>query len=253
MEEKYLGILPSHLQQQGIRLHEYGYHQYAWGYPTIKEVVSVCRDNGFALIGCEFFLPPNERRKEPEATIDTWYTSRSQGEDWEQFVHRSASELIAYIDTEMVPSRGLSFWSSPDVVDEEHYNLLSELARDFRPDIYPLLSLRSLAARVMYRLVYLLRSLAAYGIVTRIVTHHFAFSSEQQAQTASAYLHRRGYSVMSFVDNAQRWQLHASRDYLPIAWLEEREKRGVLRMVERWGGEYLGSEFTEIHSPTSRG
>lgn len=250
MEEKYLGILPSHLQQQGIRLHEYGYYQYAWGYPTIREVVSVCRDGGFALIGCEFFLPPNEERKEPEATIDTWYTSRNRGEEWGQFVHRSASELIAYIDTEMVPSRGLSFWSSPDVVDEEHYNLLSELARDFHPDVYPLLSLRSLTARVMYRLVHLLEPPAAYEIVTRIVTHRFAFSSEQQAQTASAYLRQRGYSVMSFVDDAPRWQLQASRDYLPIAWLEEREKKRVLRMAERLGGEYLGSEFTEIHTPS---
>lgn len=247
MQEKYLSILPTSLRGQGIRLHEYGYYEYAWEYPVIKEVISACRDAGFAFIGCEFFLPPGDERREPEATIDTWYTSRHHEEDWEQFTHRSADDLIMYIETEIASSRGFSFWSSPDVVDEEEYDLLAELSRGRCGQVYPSGSPRRLAARWMYTLIHLLGASAARKVVARILTHHFAFSSEQQMQTASTHLRKRGYSVVSFPDDAQRWQLHASRECLPISWLEEREKKKVLQLVGSFGGEYLGSEMTEVH------
>lgn len=247
MQEKYLSTLPTILREQGIRLHEYGYYQYAWEYPVIKDVISACREAGLALIGCEFFLPPDEERREPEATIDTWYTSRHHEEDWEQFTRRSADDLIVYIETEIVSSRGSSFWSSPDVVDEEEYGLLRELSRVHSIQAYPSRSHYRLAVRWMCALVHLLGASAARAVVTRIITHHFAFGSEQQMRTVSIYLRKRGYSVVSFPDDAQRWQLHASKECLPISWLEEREKKKVLRMVGSFGGEYLGSEMTEIH------
>lgn len=246
MTDKYLRKLPNTLQSQAIRLHEYGYYQYAWKYPAIKQVIGACTEQKLAVIGCEFFLPPDEEFGEPRATLDTWHILRQQGESWEAFVLRTADELIAYIDTELVGGPNRPFWSSPYPVEEAEYEDPKPIGLGSPLGIG---KASQYTTGLVHRVLRGLHILPQH-VIARIVTYYFAFSSEQQMQTASLHLHERSYSVVSFPDDTQRWQLRASsRECLPISWLEEREKKRVLRMVERLGGEYLGSEFTEIHTP----